>query len=56
MSSYQKALEQAKKMESFEQVESFLKSIENDENITDRQYYNLKFIALDYAYNFMALK
>ena len=38
---YEKAKEIAKSARSYEDVDNFLKQIELDENITDKQYYNL---------------
>ena len=50
---YEKAKEIAKSARSYEEVDNFLKQIELDKNITDRQYYNLKHIAIDAAYEAM---
>ena len=50
---YEKAKEIAKSARSYEEVDNFLKQIELDGNITDRQYYNLKHIAIDAAYEAM---
>ena len=33
-----------------ETLDSYLKAIENSDNITDYQYYNLRYIAIEKAY------
>lgn len=48
---YEKAKEIAKSICSYEEADNFLKQIEINESITDRQYYNLKYIAIESAYD-----
>ena len=50
---YEKAKEIARSVYSYEDVDNFLKQIELDKHITDKQYYNLKHIAIDAAYEAM---
>ena len=50
---YEKAKEIAKSARSYDDVDNFLKQIELDKNITDKQYYNLKYIAIRSAYETM---
>lgn len=53
MTEKEKILDRALRCRSYDEVDAFLKSIEDDESISDRQYYNLKNIALNSAYHFM---
>ena len=47
---YKEAKEKAMSIKMPEEVDTYLKEIEEDENITDRQYYYLKHIAIESAY------
>lgn len=48
--SYKTAVNLAKQCKTYIEVESLLKRIEDDDNITDVQYYNVKTIAINAAY------
>lgn len=47
---YKEAKEKAMSIKTPEEVKTYLKKIEEDENITDRQYYDLRYIAIKSAY------
>ena len=44
---FKEALQKAKNCTTLEDAKTFIKSIEDDEEISDRRYYDLKHIALD---------
>lgn len=47
---YKEAKEKAMSITTPEEVKAYLQEIETEENITNRQYYNLKYIAIEAAY------
>lgn len=47
---YKEALQAATQCTSYEQSDSLLKSIECNDQISDRQYYSIRSIAIDSAY------
>lgn len=53
---YQDALQAARAATTYEQADALLKAIEEDyDTISDRQYYNIKNIAIDAAYKAMSV-
>jgi hypothetical protein len=47
---YREAIEAARKVKSYEESDSLLKSIEDNDTISDTQYYNVRSVAIKSAY------
>lgn len=47
---YQDALQAARAATTYEQADAVCKAIEDEDSISDRQYYNIKNIAINAAY------